>query len=330
MERIHFNIDVLGMGGCNLRCPSCPVGNSRTVPNPKGLMSPETLRAILAKAVTECEVAGVGLFNWTEPLLHPKLPELIGVVHEFGVRCDLSSNLNQIKNIDAVLAANPASLRISNSGFTQETYGVTHRGGDIEKVKANMKELAEALRRTGSTTRVHMLYHRYRTNLDDEVPMRRFCESLGFEFYPIWAYVMPLEKLLAWTGADPTAAEVTAEDRDLIDRLLLPLPESLELGRRHRNTECVLQSGQVTLDFRGDVQLCCAVYDASKHSLGPYLERPLADFQAAKYASETCTRCMDQGVHVYYTQSEPEEFARLAHRNTPWKHRLRVKREKVI
>src|SRR5262245_21750268 len=95
-----FNIDVIG--SCNLRCPSCPQGNLRDIRLPKGQMEPDLLRRILGKAVQECRIKGVGLFNWTEPLLHPRLPELIGIIHEQGLRCFLSSNLNALRNLDAV------------------------------------------------------------------------------------------------------------------------------------------------------------------------------------------------------------------------------------
>ena len=49
-----------------------------------------------------------------------------------GIHCYLSSNLNLMRNIDAVLAENPYALRISVSGFTQEIYGYSHRGGNVE------------------------------------------------------------------------------------------------------------------------------------------------------------------------------------------------------
>src|SRR5689334_153588 len=131
MEKFVFNIDVLGAGACTLRCPCCPVGNMPKMHNRKGLMSTDLLQRILDKAVSECEVEAVMLFNWTEPLLHPELPELIRIVRNHGLRCDLSSNLNEMPRIDEVLRAEPTNLRISMSGFHQETYDKTHRGGDV-------------------------------------------------------------------------------------------------------------------------------------------------------------------------------------------------------
>ena len=106
----------------------------------------------MTKAKGECLMQGVGLFNWAEPLIHPKIGELVRIVQSHGVPCDLSSNLNDIRNLAQALAANPRSLRISVSGFTQEVYGRTHRGGDIEVVKNNMRVLAELKASLGSTT----------------------------------------------------------------------------------------------------------------------------------------------------------------------------------
>src|SRR5580700_4126578 len=89
-----FFIDVFSH--CNLRCPSCLVGNKfgNTSEWPKGLMSAKTLDQILEKATRECAVQWVSLFNWTEPLLHPNIVELIGTVKKYGAPISLSSNLN--------------------------------------------------------------------------------------------------------------------------------------------------------------------------------------------------------------------------------------------
>jgi MoaA/NifB/PqqE/SkfB family radical SAM enzyme len=303
VTRFFFNIDVLG--SCNLRCPSCPVGNSRDVRLPTGFMEPALLEAIIAKARNECDVGGVGLFNWTEPILHPRLPELIRIVQSSGIPCHLSSNLNQMRNIDAILVENPYGFRISLSGFTQEVYGYTHRGGNVERVKEHMVELAAAKRRQQATTNLHVLYHRYKHNLADERPMRAFAHSLGIAFQPVWAFMMPLEKVLAYVNDDPTEATLTEEDHRLIANLALPLREALASVESLRDRPCSLRDAQMTLDFEGNVQLCCGTFDTRKFTLGTYLTTPLAELQARKYAHDMCRRCMERGAHVYGTYGGP-------------------------
>src|SRR5438876_585328 len=135
-----YNIDVIE--GCNLRCPSCPVGNFREAERPRGRMSVEMFDAIMDKVACETpNVQHVGLFSWTEPLLHPELARIIASVKAHGFSCHLSSNLNRIDRLEQVVASNPDRFRISLSGFTQEVYQQTHSGGNIEQVKANMRRL---------------------------------------------------------------------------------------------------------------------------------------------------------------------------------------------
>jgi len=312
-----FNIDVVG--SCNLRCPSCPMGNSRGAASLAGQMEPELLRRILEKATRECSVSGVALFNWTEPFLHSKLPELVTIVRDHGVVCTLSSNLNFIRNLKELLEAGPDSLRVSASGFTQQVYSATHRGGDIERVKANMVELARMRDATRSKTQVHVLYHRYLGNLDDELLMRRFAEGLGFAFATSWAFLMPIEKIFAFIKENRSSQvsqrmhpgpvdasssnhdfSLTSEDRDLIAHLALPLDEALEASRASTGP-CGLRDRQMTLDCRGTVQLCCGIFDSSECSIGSYLEVPHAELQRRKYAHPWCAFCMAEGVHIYCT-----------------------------
>jgi hypothetical protein len=306
VDRFFYNIDVVGMGQCNLRCPSCPVGNMRVVANPMGLMDPEILRAVMVKATSEAIVTGVGLYNFGEPLLHPQLPELVRIVRSFGVACNLSSNLNFVRDLDELMLAGPSELRVSLSGFTQEVYGRTHVGGDIDVVKANMKAVAEAKERTGASTVLEVVYHRYRGNLDEEIAMRTYALSLGYRFTPVWALLVALEKVLAYDQHDPSLAVLTEDDHALLERLVVPLPEALEIAKRHRSDPCTLLEDQVTLDFRGDVMLCCAVYDANKYKIASYLQTPIDVIQGRKKAHAMCGTCTKSGGHVYVTFGAPE------------------------
>src|SRR5262245_13408597 len=148
-RRFSFYIDIFGY--CNLRCPSCPVGNWEDDASVfhHGAMSTALLESILDKAMAECTVAGVALFNWTEPLLHPAVHELIAVVRARAIHCSISTNLNVLRDPDLLMRANPDWLRVSVSGFTQEVYARGHAAGDVEVVKTNMRRLAEAKAQNG-------------------------------------------------------------------------------------------------------------------------------------------------------------------------------------
>ncbi len=313
----HFDIDVVG--SCNLRCPSCPVANSWDARTPAAYMRPELLQKIMDKATSECSRLDVALYNWTEPFLHPKLAEMIGIVRSYGVACGLSTNLNLINNLDAIMQADPGMLKISLSGFTQDTYGVTHRRGDIEVVKRNMVEVARAKARARSATRIEVIFHRYLGNHEDEAHMGEYAESLGFEFTPVWAYLMPLEKALAFAAGDATDVRLNEEDRALIDRLALPLDRAIEAARQARVPTCSLRDRQMTLTPAGDVMLCCAVYDQSKYTLGAYLDTPLDELQEMKYRHRQCGTCMKHGLHTLFTYGS-EEFDRLALENVARHH----------
>src|SRR5215467_5554710 len=105
MEPItHYDIEIVD--ACNLKCPSCPRGNSEDVPRARGHMKVERFEQILGKLVRENPHArSIGLYNWGEPILHPHLPQIIRSVKRDGLACYLSSNLNIAKNLGAILEA---------------------------------------------------------------------------------------------------------------------------------------------------------------------------------------------------------------------------------
>jgi len=263
-----------------------------------GYMKAEFLDKIVTKALSECHVTNFALYNWTEPFIHPHLAEMVRVVKSHGIGCDLSTNLNLAKQIEPVVAAGPDQIKISVSGFTQENYGITHRGGDIELAKDNMKKLAEAKRVTQSKTRIIVVFHRYLHNQEDELQMRAFAQSLGFDFTTYWAYLMPLEKNLAFLGHADAAANLNEEDRSLIDRLALPLDRAIEVARAAPVRDCRLRERQMAINSEGNVMLCCSVFDQSRYTLAPFLETSLEELQALKYGHSMCATCMQDGLHV--------------------------------
>lgn len=269
-----------------------------------GYMKPEFLDKLVTKALSECHVTNFALYNWTEPFIHPHLAEMVRVVKAHGIGCDLSTNLNLSKQIEPVVAAGPDQIKISLSGFNQENYGITHRGGDIELVKDNMKRLAAAKKTSGSNTRIIIAFHRYLHNQADELEMRAFAQSLDFDFTTYWAYLMPLEKNLAFLGHEDASANLDDDDRSLIDRLALPLDQAIEVAKAAPARDCQLRARQMAINSHGDVMLCCSVFDQSRYTLAPFLDTPLAELQAMKYGHDMCDTCMNEGLHVLMTYGD--------------------------
>jgi len=281
---------------CNLRCPSCPRGNSTHVAQEKGRMTPERLNRIMKKATDECNVRSVHLYNWTEPFLHPDLAGMIRIVQSYGVNCGLSSNLNILPKIDDVTSTNPEYLLISTSGFTQQVYERAHRGGDIERVKKNMAELSESIKRTGSSIRVEVKYLIYLGNADEAVTMREYADSLGFRFILSYAGLMPIEKLLAYLSDNTIGEPLTEEDRALAGTLVFPHKEVVKLAEPYKKLPCLLQEEWLMINALGKVQLCCMVFDESKYTIADYLATPLSKIQELKMNHWQCPDCFSYGI----------------------------------
>lgn len=297
MKSFIFNIDLLG--ACNLSCPSCPVGNTETR-NPQGFMSLDLMEQIIIKAKSECKIVNFELFNWTEPLLHPKIVDMINLVQSHGIKCDLSSNLNRLVNSNDLMKANPFRFRISCSGFTQPVYGKTHRGGNIEVVKQNMKVLAEARDRNKASTLIHVFYHRYRHNIEEEPLMREFAEDLGFQFLTCWAAMMPVEKVIRYGKY----GRMDNDDIELVNLLLLPLDKALKIGKKKQNESCLLQTSKISLDYRGNVTLCCGIYNNTEFRIGNYLDIPIEEIQKKRQQHVLCGSCMSSGTQSYITNND--------------------------
>ncbi|PNB50197.1 radical SAM protein [Pseudomonas sp. GW456-12-10-14-LB2] len=294
---MNMYIDIVG--ACNLSCPSCPMGNSENV-NFKKAMQVDMFRKIVEKARSE-GVESIFLYNWTEPLIHPRIGEFVEIINAAGLQSGISSNLNLAKNMETAMLANPWFFRISLSGFYQQTYEQGHVGGDIEVVKANMIKLHELKQQHGLNTRIEVYYHRYLDNMEEEGLMREFSQRLGFEFSTGYSVMMPLEKTLALIERDPS---VTDTDRETLQRLALPpFDDLVNLVRHYPKQACGLKDDWLVLDCNGNTILCCSIFNQTEYQVGKYLDMPLAQLTRLKSTQpncvDMCNRCANNGLHIY-------------------------------
>ncbi|MFV1960066.1 MAG: radical SAM/SPASM domain-containing protein [Planctomycetota bacterium] len=125
---------------CNLRCRMCPTGNGR-MRRPRGDMDPRLFRRVLQRSRP---LEFLLLFQWGEPLLHPRLPLLLREARRSGARTLLTTNgtLLDDRRIGTVLDAKVDRVTVSIDGD-----GATHarmRGIPLEETEAGLRRLVEA------------------------------------------------------------------------------------------------------------------------------------------------------------------------------------------
>lgn len=305
-------------GTCNLQCPSCATGNYIDSDfsdgrNPTGFMDLSLYKQILEKIKSDniSDRTEVHLYTWGEPLLHPKIAEIISLTKEMGFPCGISSNLNIDKNLKELVKAGPDYLRVSLSGFYQENYKETHKGGDIRAVKSNMYRLRYLIDRYKSKTAVQVLYHVYRHNAgDDLLMMLKLCEELQFSLDPVWAFYTPLEKCLNYLDG-----KISDVDRKVIDMLAMDPLEVSKAAIPFKDQDCNLRKTQMTVNVDGSVQLCCATFDKALVVAPSFINTPHMELQKLRYDNDMCRACMNKGQHVYPTYLVGEKMDELGEKN---------------
>lgn len=326
MGRHQYNIEIAG--NCNLRCPSCPVGNSSAAARPRGFMDVAMFEEIARKIVAETKGVRtkVALYDWGEPMLHPQLPEILGILHKHGLQSRVSSNLNIDLRLEPTIKANPHEFHISLSGFYERNYSLTHRRGRIEKVTANMRHIRELIDRYGARTRVVVGFHVYRHNIREDLPaMRDLAMELGFEIEPVVAQFFPIEKNVSYLerleGKSATLPQVkiTRADEAVIDLLLVRPEETYErwrslpgIKRWWLSRDCGRIARKTSVRIDGTLALCCVTYDADLKVDGHFLDTSHRQIQERRRAHPFCATCIAYGLHVDVPGSPIRKLAKEA------------------
>lgn len=309
-----INLEVVGT--CNLRCPSCPVGNyaDKWSGNTKGVIAVPLYRDLLEKLRVEMgtEESVLALYSWGEPLIHPHIGELVSLAKAKGFKVNISTNLNYARNLESIISAGVDEIVVSLSGFTNTAYQVTHLGGDIETVKTNLHHLSQLIANSPNKPKVWINYHLYRHNLRDEIlRMTALSRELGFGMFYNIAFYMPVEKMVAIANHDRSAMPESA----LAELFLVPIEEQLAISAaKTTSVGCDLRDNRLDIDIDGSVKLCCSVFDKRWNPSSSYLEEPLKNIQKKRYASPLCQSCINHRIDQIYTLKTLPEWQQYANR----------------
>ena len=218
---------------CNLRCPMCP----RTGAGYPNEEMPDDMIYPLLEEFARLGGDHIYLYGLGEPLLDPRIYEILGRCNRLGLGTVVSTNATLLdgRAREALLDSGCEHLIVGVDGANADTYAYYREGGVYEEVVANIKALAAAkyVRSSEMTLVVQMV--RMARNMA-EVP----------EFLEFWKSV-------------PGVDLVRIKDEDI------GLPEHAIYeadGHRRENPCHILWRGPMVVRYNGDVFPC---YNSAEH-----------------------------------------------------------------
>ena len=136
--------------GCILSCPGCVhTLSNNTFDWPNGILPKETFDKFLN--VYGPYACSAYLYNYGEPFLNPKMPEMIKSAKKYLLNASISSNLaSKNLNCKEIVLSGLDYLIVSLDGVSQDKYSKFRRNGDIETVYKNIRSLVSFKKETGS------------------------------------------------------------------------------------------------------------------------------------------------------------------------------------
>ncbi|PKO21565.1 MAG: hypothetical protein CVU38_14120 [Chloroflexi bacterium HGW-Chloroflexi-1] len=136
---------------CNLSCIMCPTGRKEQV-RKKGYMDFELFQSIVDQMAPH--IQATTLHIWGEPLLHPRIFDMIAYCHAKELRSEISTNATLLdeKRSRTILDAGLGAIYLCLDGMRPETYEKIRINADYEKTNANIRRFIEMKQAGGYQT----------------------------------------------------------------------------------------------------------------------------------------------------------------------------------
>ena len=267
---------------CQLRCPACPVGLAKTAsltdrftdrpasPDRVQTKLPFMSREVWERVLSEVkEYAMVMQFYFQgEPLLNKDLAQMIAEAHEAGLYTIVSTNAQAMTRelAEALVQAGLSRIIVSMDGLTQASYGAYRIGGDVEKAKAALRYLKEAVSHQQSVIRcqIELQCLRLKTNEQEWKELKRQYKALGADRLSLkTAQLYGYEHGHALMPSDARYSRYEQGADGLYHR-------------KKRSRGCLRVWSGVVVTTTGEVLPCC--YDkAHAYSYGNVKDAPIAE-----------------------------------------------------
>jgi len=137
---------------CNLRCPACPTGKG-SLGRPRKHLDFDIFR----KTVDSLQdyLVFMLFWDWGEPLLHPRIADMIAYAGKSQIKTVISTNGNvgnSDHQIEQLISAAPSTITVCVDGADQDTYQTYRVGGHLKTVLSTIKKLTETRDKSGQSS----------------------------------------------------------------------------------------------------------------------------------------------------------------------------------
>ena len=193
---------------CNLRCIMCPTGLGKQV-RPVGFMDYDLFTRIVDEMAPR--VSMTTLHIWGEPLLHPRIVDMIAYCRARGLPSEISTNATLLtpEMGSRILQAGLGTIYLCLDGATPQTYERVRRRADYEETRANIEAFLAERRRLGlSRPRVKLQIIEIAPTQGEIAEFRRQWEAQGVAE----VYVKAFD---SWGGQVDEVSELRPDSRPL-------------------------------------------------------------------------------------------------------------------
>jgi radical SAM protein with 4Fe4S-binding SPASM domain len=219
---------------CNAKCPQCPYTQSDIRHSYKD--TPFIAQSTFERIAAECgrhhsllRITGGG-----EPLLHPKMVDMIEQAKDIGARVGLITNGSLLTSTvaDRLLMVNTDAIEISVDAADEVTYAVVRKGLNFNRMLENVRYIVARRKANRSTTKIIV------SIVNQEAIKDKLAETILF-----WKKIVDdvqVRKFLTWGIGDP---EKSGDKKPyLIDR-----------GKK---APCPFPFERLNVDSRGKIEFC--------------------------------------------------------------------------
>lgn len=287
---------------CNAKCTWCTTGLSNregckvkpeymTVDSfEKGLIYMQEKGIVDSK--TEIE-----LYNWGEPFLNPDINDICGIITKYGYSYHLSTNASVFRKIDSANLKNLSGFRVSLSGFSKETYSITH-ALNFNQVMKNINKFSDMLKQAGKLNLMDISFLVYKFNCHEIYSAKDYFNQLGINLTPRLAFHADFEKCYQFLNNEMPDNVKKLSEKHIFEDLW-----KKRVSEAPKDFSCP-QQDFIVMSHKWKIVPCCWLTE--NESIGNLYNMNLTQIREAKINTPQCEECISTKQH--YIVHSPTVF----------------------